>query len=114
MHEVSLVSALVDQMEETAVARNFQRVLEIRLAIGQLSGVDPECLAFCFPEVTRATVLEGARLVMEQIAAEIFCRECRQATHLADPALLRCGQCGSHDVEIRSGREFRVVDLEVV
>ncbi len=114
MHEVSLVSALVDQIEETATTRNFQRVLEIRLGIGELSGVEPECLAFCFPEVTRFTILDGARLVTEMIPAECVCRKCGKDSSPADPAALFCEHCLSGDVEIRRGREFRVIDLEVV
>jgi len=113
VHEVSLVAALVDQIEETAVARNFRRVLEIRLGIGELSGVDPECLGFCFPEVTRSTILDGARLVTETIPAECVCRKCGKASRPADHAALLCGHCLSGDVEIRRGREFRVIDLDV-
>jgi len=34
------------------------------LGVGEVSGVDGSCLEFCFPEVTRGTVLDGARLVL--------------------------------------------------
>jgi len=64
MHEVSLVAALVDRIEAAAVRESFAKVLEIRLGVGEVSGVDGSCLEFCFPEVTRGTVLDGARLVL--------------------------------------------------
>jgi hydrogenase nickel incorporation protein HypA/HybF len=114
MHEVSLVSALVDQIEGTAITQNFQRVLEIRLGIGELSGVEPECLAFCFPEVTRSTILEGARLVTETIPADCVCRKCGMNSRPEDLVALACGHCLSGDVKIRQGREFRVIELEVI
>jgi hydrogenase nickel incorporation protein HypA/HybF len=64
MHELSLVSALVEQVDELSVRESFERVLEIRLGVGSQSGVEPACVEFCFPEVTRGTRLEGAKLVL--------------------------------------------------
>jgi hypothetical protein len=61
MHEVSLVSALVDQVEELARVQHFDRVLTIWLSVGALSGAEPSCIDFCFSEVTRSSVLEGAQ-----------------------------------------------------
>jgi len=79
MHEVSLVSALVDQVQEASRAQSFEKVLEIRLAIGDMSSIEPSCVEFCFSEVTRGSVLEGVELV----------------------------------IEIREGRDFKIVDIEV-
>ena len=67
MHEVSLVSALVDQIEELKVKEDFAQVLEIRLGIGTQSGVNPESIEFCFSEVTRKSCLQGAKLVLERL-----------------------------------------------
>lgn len=64
MHEVSILTALVEQVEEVSRRESFKRVLEIRVEVGTQSGVDPSCLEFCFAEVTRGTVLEGAKLTI--------------------------------------------------
>ena len=72
MHEVSLVSALVDRVEEVAWQEGFERVLEIRLQVGALSGVEPSCLEFCFPEVTRNTVLMDSKLTIENSQGKEF------------------------------------------
>jgi hydrogenase nickel incorporation protein HypA/HybF len=114
MHEVSLVAAVVEQVEEAAEREHFSRVLAIRLSVGALSGVDPACLEFCFSEVTRATVLEGARLSLDPVAVEVSCEECGQRSRPEDPACLFCAHCGSTLVKVVRGRDFRIVDLEVL
>lgn len=114
MHEVSLVASLVERIEEVARAEGFERVLELRVAVGALSGVEPACVEFCFAEVARGSRLEGARLQLERVEAEILCRGCGQVSRPDDPAVLLCPGCGSGDIRICKGRDFGIVDLEVV
>jgi hydrogenase nickel incorporation protein HypA/HybF len=113
MHEVSLVSALVDQVEELARVQHFDRVLTIWLSVGALSGAEPSCIDFCFSEVTRSSVLEGAQLVMQREDVELACRGCAELSCPSDPAALFCGTCHSTDVVIRKGQDFRIAELEV-
>ena len=113
MHEVSLVAALVDQIQEVAHKESFDRVLEIRIAVGALSGVDPSCLEFCYPEVTRDTVLEGSKLILEWLGVELHCKKCGRESMPEDPSALFCHHCQSGEVVVSQGREFRVLDLEV-
>jgi len=113
MHEVSLVSALVDQVEELARVQHFDRVLTVWLSVGALSGVEPSCIDFCFSEVARGSVLDGASLVFERVATELACRRCAAVSTPDDPSALFCSACQSTDVQIRSGRDFRIAELEV-
>lgn len=114
MHEVSLVARLVERIEEVARLEGFDRVLELRVEVGSLSGVEPACVEFCFAEVARGTVLEGACLVLEFVEAEILCHGCGRASRPEDPAVLICPGCGAAEVQVRKGRDFQIVDLEVV
>jgi hydrogenase nickel incorporation protein HypA/HybF len=113
MHEVSLVTALVDQVEELARVQHFDRVLTIWLSVGVLSGVEPSCIAFCFSEVTRSSLLDGARLVMQRVDVELACRGCAELSCPSDPAALFCESCHSADVQVRKGQDFRIAELEV-
>jgi hydrogenase nickel insertion protein HypA len=113
MHEISLVSGLVDQVEELAQAEHFDRVLTIWLSVGALSGVEPSCVEFCFAEVTRTSVLEGARLMLERVEVELECRRCAELSNPSDPLALFCAKCRSPDVEVRKGHDFRIAELEV-
>ena len=86
-------------------------MLAVTLEIGALSGVVPEALEFCFDACTRETLLAGARLEIERIAAVGYCRSCNRdapVTAYFDP----CPGCGAH-LEMQSGEELRVKELEV-
>jgi hydrogenase nickel incorporation protein HypA/HybF len=113
MHEVSLVTALVAQVDELARVEGFDRVLLIRLRVGALSGAAPEAISFCFSEVTRHTVLFGAQLILDWVEIELDCRACGATTSPTDSSALLCGQCDSAEVHVRAGREFGIADLEV-
>jgi len=109
MHELSIVTGVVEICEQHAAGR---RVLAVTLAIGALSGVVPEAIEFCFEAATQGTLLEGARLEIDRIAATGFCHGCGAVSAIEtyfDP----CPCCGAPALELRSGDEMRVKDLEV-
>ena len=73
MHELALTSAIVEGAEEAA---NDRRVLRVTLEIGRLSGVMTEAIQFCFDEVARGTLVEGAVLDIREIDGRARCRRC--------------------------------------
>lgn len=113
MHEVSLVVALVEQIEGLARSENFESVKKIRLAVGRLSGVEPECLEFCYSEGVKGTILAGAVLELEVENILVKCKNCEKETTYESPELLICASCGSSQTEVKKGKDFRVLDLEV-
>ncbi|CAM5465273.1 Hydrogenase maturation factor HypA [Streptomyces hirsutus] len=48
MHEMSVALSIVDQVEQAARSRSARGVRRVRLDIGELAGVVPDALAFCF------------------------------------------------------------------
>ena len=109
MHELSIVQGVVEICEQHSGGR---RILEVTLEIGALSGVIPEALEFCFEAATRETLLEGATLVIERIRATGLCNSCGIVSDMEtyfDP----CPCCGAITLDLRSGDEMRVKDLEV-
>jgi hydrogenase nickel incorporation protein HypA/HybF len=109
MHEMSITQGVVDICESHAEGR---RVTSVTLEIGDLSGVVPDAVEFCFDACTRGTPLEGACLIIERVPARGRCHGCGVDFALAayfDP----CPACGSYGVEFLSGEELRVKELEV-
>jgi hydrogenase nickel incorporation protein HypA/HybF len=109
MHELSLVQGIVDICEQYAAGR---QVKAVTLTIGALSGVVPEALDFCFEAATRGTLLEGARLEIERVAATGRCDSCGEISvieNYIDP----CPRCGGFPLELLSGEEMRVKEMEV-
>ena len=59
-----------------AVKSGAKRILEIRLKVGELSGVIPACVEEYFSMLSEGTIAEGAAIVSETIPASIECRDC--------------------------------------
>jgi hydrogenase nickel incorporation protein HypA/HybF len=109
MHELSITQNIVEICEGNAAGR---RVRSVSLAIGALSGVIPESVEFCFEACSRGTLLEGARLDIERVAGRARCRDCNTEQNLAS-YYEACASCGSYAMEVLSGKELRVKQLEV-
>ena len=106
MHELAITQSVVDAvLERTGDAR----VAVVRVRVGQLSGVVPDAMSFCFDLITAGTTLEGADLQFERPGGLGRCRRCDQNIELADLILL-C-PCGSADVEVVAGRELAVASV---
>jgi len=109
MHELSITQSVVAICEKNAEGR---RVLAVTLEIGELSGVVPEAVEFCFEACANGTLLEGARLTIERIAGHGSCPSCGGEFPLRsyfDP----CPGCGGYGVRVIAGEELRVRELEV-
>jgi hydrogenase nickel incorporation protein HypA/HybF len=109
MHEMSITMSVVEICEEHA---GGHRVTEVVLEVGELSGVLPDSIEFCFEVCSKGTLLEGARLRLEIIRGCgncTFCAKKMPILSLFDP----CAHCGAFGLEIVSGQELRVRELEV-
>ncbi len=106
---MSITQGVVEICERNAAGR---RVLAVVMEIGELSNVMPDAVEFCFEACTKGTLLDGARLVIERIQGRGRCRGC--AAEFAVKAFYEsCPACGGYGVEILSGEELRVKELEV-
>lgn len=107
MHELAIAESVVSSV----LQRTDARVSVVRLRIGQLSGVVPDALTFCFEIAATGTTLEGATLEIEEQRGRAHCRTCGQDFAPSD-AILLC-PCGSADVRLLAGRELSLTSVEV-
>jgi hydrogenase nickel incorporation protein HypA/HybF len=112
MHEMSLTESVVDILCEEATRQGFVRVKKVWLEIGVLSGVEPEAMSFCFDVVTRGTLAEGAALEIIRTPGQGWCLDCETSVALTE-RFGACPQCGGHKVQMTTGDEMRVKELEV-
>jgi hydrogenase nickel incorporation protein HypA/HybF len=108
MHELSLAESVVAIARRHAAGRPVARV---ELKVGHLRQVVPSALEFAFELVAQGTPLEGAELVLEEVAVTVRCRTCGAESRL-DGFPLIC-PCGSAAVEIIAGEELTVESLDV-
>ena len=109
MHEMALTQGIVDICLQHSAG---QRITAVVVEIGTLSGVVPEAVEFCFAACSSGTLAESARLEIKRQEAQGRCLDCstlQPVERLYDP----CRQCGSYALEILSGEEMRVVEIEV-
>lgn len=117
MHELALMQDLVASIDDELArpsdgTREAQRVAKVRLEIGELAAVVPDALRFAFDISTRGTSLEGAALEILPIEGRGRCRTCQQTVALH--TMWGPCSCGSHNLEILSGLELRLKDVEVM
>lgn len=92
MHEYSIVSSLLDRVEEEARAQHATAVHRLHLQIGELSGVEIDLLETAYETFRERTVCAGADLEIERIAARWDCPTCGR--ELAPGDALCCPDCG--------------------
>ncbi|MFC4612686.1 hydrogenase maturation nickel metallochaperone HypA [Streptomyces maoxianensis] len=112
MHEMSIALAVVGQVEEAAArAGGVTAVNSVRLKVGELAGVVPDALSFCFELACAGTVLEGAELVTESVPGRAHCASCADDWAVGMPPQLCCPVCGEATAGLLSGRELRIADV---
>jgi hydrogenase nickel incorporation protein HypA/HybF len=110
MHEYSLVVALMERVEEEAVARGALAVHRVRVRLGELSGVEPDLLDSAFAIVKAGTICEGAALEIERVAARWECSGCRLPLDAGER--LRCAACGA-PATLAAGDEILLGQIEL-
>jgi hydrogenase nickel incorporation protein HypA/HybF len=108
MHELSVTQSVVDAVVEKI---GEATVVRLRLEVGRLSGVVVDSVRFCFDLVAEGTTLEGATLEVDEPVGRARCRDCRSEFDVTD--LLALCQCGGIDLEIVSGQDLRIKEVEV-
>lgn len=108
MHELAVTREIVEILRRRSEGR---RILRVVVEVGRLSCVAPEAMRFCFDLCAEGTPAAGARLEIVRTPGRGNCRTCGADVPLESP-LGRC-DCGSTDLEWRSGEELRVVEMDV-
>ena len=112
MHELAIAKGIIDIVKAEAENQGFRQVLEIKLRVGEFSGIVPDCLREFFPIAAAGTPAEKAELTMESIPARFRCLDCGYEGE-ADRKHACCPACRSTAVKMIAGREFYVESVKV-
>ena len=113
MHELSICQALIEQVEAVARKEGALQVVQVRVGIGPLSGVEPQLLQQAFQLARAGSIAATASLLIDHLPVRVSCRECGQETG-AEVANLACGNCGDWHTELVSGDEMLLTQVELV
>jgi hydrogenase nickel incorporation protein HypA/HybF len=112
MHELSIALSIVSMAEEEARERGVQ-VAAVHLKLGTLAGVVKEALLFSYDLACEGTLLEGSRLLIEEVPVVVYCPACRAERTLDSVQRFCCSICERPTPEVLHGRELEVVALEI-
>jgi hydrogenase nickel incorporation protein HypA/HybF len=113
VHELSIVSSIVDSVTETLAAYPNARVKEVRLRLGALASVIEDSLQFCYGIATDGTPLEGSKLVVNVLPVTMHCDQCAQDVEIASLQSFRCPHCHEPVSDLRQGRELEIDSIEI-
>lgn len=112
MHEMSLCEGILQILESEAERQQFKRVKQVILEIGPLSGVEISAMEFCFDVIMKNSIADQARLEIIKPEAKAWCMQCAESVTIQQ-RYDACPLCGNYQLQITSGDEMRIKELEV-
>ena len=114
MHETALALSILDIVVEKCREAGGKSVDSVRVRIGKASGVMPEALTFAFDASKAGTAADKAVLDIETVPIGGTCGSCKKEFAVNDAQfVVTCPFCGSPLIELKTGREMEVVDMEI-
>ncbi|PLX97859.1 MAG: hydrogenase maturation nickel metallochaperone HypA [Desulfuromonas sp.] len=112
MHELGITRSIVEIAEQTAREQHAEKVLSVTVEIGELSGVIPDAVEFCFEACVQESMLAGSRLIINFVKGLGRCEECGSEFGM-DNMTFNCPECESYAVQRIRGEELRVKEVEI-
>lgn len=113
MHELSIVQAVLDTVEEASLQVGATKVLRVHLRVGELAAVDPDALQFAYGALSEERpLLSGSDLVVEWVPIRVRCPNCGTEGP-AQPHSVVCGECGNLFTHVVAGEELDIANVEV-
>lgn len=113
MHELPITQSIVRISVEEAEKHNAKKVNEIKIKVGELSGLVPECIQYYFDILSKGTLSEGAVIKVDKVMMNMKCKECGFIIELNKAEGHKCPECGSSNVKIEGGNEFYIESMEI-
>ncbi len=112
MHELSAAENILQIVREHLPAGGERKLRMVKVRIGELAGIVPGSLDFCFTAMTKGTPIERARLEIETKSIVARCRKCGNEFSVED-LMFKCPACQSGDIRMTSGNELEVVEIDM-
>ncbi len=112
MHELSIAAEVYRTSKDAVVGHGGGRLVAVRLAVGELTAIEPELLGFAWEALLKQSDDAGARLDVEWRPARQHCAACDAAKPRGDGSWLRlCPDCGQ-PLTVEGGDELDVLSVE--
>ena len=112
MHELGIMTGVLQAVEESAKQAGSEKVLKISLSVGVMTEAIEDALCFAFEALSEGTMCESAELEITMIPPVSICAECgNEYEH--DRFHMLCPECGSSFTQLIQGKELQIDSIEV-
>ena len=111
MHELSLAFEIVNLVEAEARSHGAEKIHEVTLVIGTLSGVDADAVMYALEFTVPGTLLEKSKFILKTEKGTGTCFRCNFNFEM-DSRTQGCPVCGMIPVEVAGGTSFSVLSIE--
>ncbi len=120
MHEYSVMRQLISALIEELEKKGINKIESVKVEIGELTFLYKEQLQFAYEVLSKDTFLEGSKLEVVNIDAEVSCPNCGYQggiDYLEDPGfhynipVISCPDCGEKP-EIIHGKETTIIGVK--
>jgi len=112
MHEFGIANSVLDAVRAEAQLRPSMRLTKIVVRVGDLAGVDPDALSFCFEALVKETDWEPVVLEIERSEQRRGCLHCGREFVVLNHNTA-CPTCGEALTTFLSGNELELAYLEM-
>lgn len=116
MHELQITERILDVVLKHAGGQDVNKVVRIHLRIGPLSDLEDEWIQHYFDYLSRGTIAENAQLAIVHAPAVLRCNSCGCSFEAGREELssARCPECDDASVQLVTGREYVIENMEVL
>ena len=113
MHELGIMTGVMESVGTAAREAGAERVLKVSLQVGVMTAAIEDALQFAFEALAENdSYFEGATLEIEMIQPKSICTQCgHEFTH--DRFHMLCPECGSPFLQLLEGKELQISSIEV-
>lgn len=114
MHELGIVVHVIKQIENLAKERKINKVVELTLEVGEVSGVVKEYFVDAFDWAKKKTeYMKECKLTFITIKGISYCEDCKETFGTVENGKT-CPRCGGPHTYLITGRDVTIKDIKVI
>jgi hydrogenase nickel incorporation protein HypA/HybF len=116
MHELPVTESILKVVLSHAEKNNVNKVVKIYLQVGMLSDLEDEWIQHYFDYLSKGTIAEEAKFVIERMPVVLQCNACSEKYEIDKTKIgdYVCPDCGKKDSRLISGKEYYIKNMEVL
>lgn len=112
MHELGVVFAMIDVLEDAARENNISHIEKVTVDLGEVSGVVTDFFEDAWEWASsKNDLLRGTQLEVCTVPAVTVCNACGKTYATVEHGRI-CPYCDSPDTELLRGRELEIRSIE--